>query len=87
MPTCGGTWRREDVARNPIAANRDMGRYTNHCNLLDLCAAAVPADDAADLLPFGITFFALSGQEHLIVNTAAKYESQTEEPIEHLRSP
>ncbi|MFD1136513.1 allophanate hydrolase [Paenibacillus urinalis] len=87
MPTCGGTWRREDVAEEPITTNRDMGRYTNHCNLLDLCAAAVPADDAAELLPFGITFFALSGQEHLIVHTAAKFESQTEEPIEHLRSP
>ncbi|MCM3784988.1 allophanate hydrolase [Neobacillus mesonae] len=78
MPTCGGTWRREDVSREPIATNRDMGRYTNHCNLLDLCAAAIPADDAEEQLPFGITFFALSGQEHLIAYTSAQFEGQKE---------
>ncbi|WP_425805339.1 allophanate hydrolase [Desulfitobacterium sp. Sab5] len=66
MPTCGGTWTREQVRQDPIRTNSDMGRYTNHCNLLDLCAAAVPAEDAADKLPFGITFFAQAKNEDLI---------------------
>lgn len=66
MPTCGGTWSREEVRRDPVTTNRDMGRYTNHCNLLELCAIAVPADDAADRLPFGITMFAPDGEESLL---------------------
>jgi allophanate hydrolase len=66
MPTCGGTWTREQVRLDPISTNRDMGRYTNHCNLLDLCALAVPAGDAAPSTPFGITFFALAEEEGLI---------------------
>ncbi len=70
MPTCGGTWTREQVRQDPIAANSDMGRYTNHCNLLDLCAVAIPAGEAAERLPFGITLFALAPNEHLIAGAA-----------------
>ncbi|RED66236.1 allophanate hydrolase [Cohnella lupini] len=67
LPTCGGTWTREQVREDPIVTNRDMGKYTNHCNLLDLCAIAIPSDDAAPELPFGITLFALADREDLIV--------------------
>ncbi|WP_307449321.1 allophanate hydrolase [Paenibacillus sp. V4I3] len=70
MPTCGGTWTREQVLADPISTNRDMGRYTNHCNLLDLCGVAVPAGDAAPQTPFGITFFALAEEESLICGAA-----------------
>ena len=73
MPTCGGTWTREQVRLNPIGANSDMGRYTNHCNLLDLCAVAVPAGEAAADVPFGITFFALSENESLICGAANSF--------------
>jgi allophanate hydrolase len=66
MPTCGGTWTREQVRENPIEANSLMGLYTNHCNLLDLSAVAVPADVAKENLPFGITLFSSSENEHLI---------------------
>lgn len=70
MPTCGGTWTREQVLADPISTNRDMGRYTNHCNLLDLCAVAVPAGDAAPETPFGITLFAVAEEEGLICGAA-----------------
>lgn len=66
LPTAGGTWTREQVRQDPIATNRDMGRYTNHCNLLDLCAIALPTVDAAGDLPFGATLFALSDREDLL---------------------
>lgn len=66
MPTCGGTWTREEITDNPIETNSQMGLYTNHCNLLDLCALALPSDDAAQDLPFGISLFALSENESLI---------------------
>nr|WP_319633391.1 allophanate hydrolase [Paenibacillus psychroresistens] len=70
MPTSGGTWTREQVRLDPISTNSDMGRYTNHCNLLDLCAVAVPAGEAAPKLPFGITLFALAENEALICASA-----------------
>jgi len=66
MPTSGGTWTRDQVRENPIETNSKMGLYTNHCNLLDLCAIAVPCDDAAEHLPFGITMFSSYVNEHLV---------------------
>ncbi|WP_138754699.1 allophanate hydrolase [Paenibacillus sinopodophylli] len=73
MPTCGGTWTREQVRQDPIGTNSDMGRYTNHCNLLDLCAVAVPSVAADPQLPFGITLFALAENEHLIEAAARSF--------------
>ena len=74
-PTCGGTWTRDQVRENPIDANTAMGRFTNHCNLLDLCAAAIPAGMAEKDVPFGITAFAPCGEEHLVAGFAQKYEA------------
>lgn len=70
MPTAGGTWTRDEVRENPIQTNSEMGLYTNHCNLLDLCAVAVPSQDAAKNLPFGITLFSANKNEHLIAGAA-----------------
>lgn len=72
-PTSGGTWTRDQVRRDPIKTNSAMGRYTNHCNLLDLCAAAVPSDAAAFNIPFGISLFALAENEDLICGLAASF--------------
>jgi allophanate hydrolase len=45
----------DQVAADPIGVNAALGRFTNGCNLLDWCAAAVPAGIRADGLPFGVT--------------------------------
>lgn len=81
MPTAGGTWTREQVRMDPVSTNRAMGLYTNHCNLLDLCAIAVPAGEAEAKLPFGITLFASSGEEDLLFNFATKYEKAEPQPM------
>lgn len=78
MPTAGGTWTREQVAADPIATNSAMGLYTNHCNLLDLCALAVQAGEAAEDLPFGLTLFAASGAEGMLFELAAAVRSAQE---------
>ena len=70
MPTCGGTWTREEVRRDPVSTNSDMGRYTNHCNLLDLAAVAIPSGEAAEGIPFGVTLFSLSDQEDVLIEAA-----------------
>lgn len=81
MPTCGGTWTRDQVRLDPIGANTDMGRYTNHCNLLDLCAIAVPAGNAEPNIPFGITIFALAENEDLIFGSAQWFLNMLQPPI------
>ncbi|WP_281888462.1 allophanate hydrolase [Paenibacillus sp. YYML68] len=72
LPTCGGTWSREAVRQDPVGTNRAMGQYTNHCNLLDLCAVAIPTGEAAEAVPFGVTLFALSEHEGLICAAAER---------------
>ncbi|MGG2991518.1 allophanate hydrolase [Paenibacillus macerans] len=76
LPTCGGTWTREQLRANPVGANSDMGRYTNHCNLLDLCAAAIPTGFAGNGLPFGITLFGTAEQEALVCGLARLFLSE-----------
>ena len=83
-PTAGGTWTRDQVRENPIETNSDMGLYTNHCNLLDLCAVAVQAGEAAENLPFGITFFALSHNENLIAGAAEAFIKKQETKQEQI---
>lgn len=75
-PTAGGTWTRDQVREDPIKTNSDMGLYTNHCNLLDLCAIAVQAGEADVNLPFGITFFALANDENLIAGAAEAFSNK-----------
>ncbi|MCT1400252.1 allophanate hydrolase [Paenibacillus sp. p3-SID867] len=78
LPTCGGTWTREQVNTDPIATNSQMGLYTNHCNLLDLSAIAIPAGFAKDRLPFGITLFTLPEEEANMVAASRFFLKQTE---------
>jgi allophanate hydrolase len=73
MPTAGGTWTREQVREDPIKTNTEMGIYTNHCNLLDLCGVAVPAEAAAERLPFGITMFASASSEGYAIGVAESF--------------
>jgi len=76
MPTAGGTWTREQVRTDPIRLNSMMGLYTNHCNLLGLCAIAVPTVDTAAGFPFGITAFALPEKQGAAVSLAQMIENQ-----------
>lgn len=76
MPTAGGTFTRAEVRENPIATNSQMGLYTNHCNLLDLCAIAVPENTKDTTLPFGITIFALAENENLTLGMADTFLAQ-----------
>ncbi len=70
MPTAGGSFTRDEVRENPIETNSLMGLYTNHCNLLDLSAIAVPENSSDTEFPFGITIFALSNEENVARKTA-----------------
>ncbi|MDO5388330.1 MAG: allophanate hydrolase [Clostridia bacterium] len=73
MPTAGGTFTREQVRNNPIETNSKMGLYTNHCNLLDLCAINIPENSNDFSIPFGITVFAEHNSEGIMLEFAEKF--------------
>ena len=62
-----------DVARDPLAANAQLGRYVNFVNLLDLSAIAVPAGFRGDGLPAGFTLMAPAGSDHALAELAHRY--------------
>jgi len=65
------------VLADPIRLNSRLGTYTNFVNLLDLCAAAVPAALHGDGTPFGITFIAPGGQDALAASLANTFHAVT----------
>lgn len=73
MPTAGGTFTRDEVRENPIETNSLMGLYTNHCNLLDLTAAAIPENSTDREYPFGITVFGLHDEESRVTAFAERF--------------
>lgn len=81
MPTVGGTFSRAEVRDNPIETNSKMGLYTNHCNLLDLSAIAVPERQEDKEIPFGITIFGLANSEGFILETADAFLNSETIPI------
>jgi allophanate hydrolase len=44
-----------EVDADPLGVNAGLGRFTNGCNLVGWCAAAVPVGRRADGLPFGVS--------------------------------
>lgn len=58
MPTVGTIYKIEDINKEPIRLNSNLGYYTNFMNLLDCAALALPVTITKDNIPFGITIFA-----------------------------
>ncbi|MCV7192967.1 allophanate hydrolase [Mycolicibacterium brumae] len=61
------------VAADPVGVNTKMGRYTNFCNLFDLCALAVPAGTAADGAQFGVTLLAPAHHDAVLADLGARF--------------
>ncbi|MFZ5654500.1 MAG: allophanate hydrolase [Pseudomonadota bacterium] len=66
-PTLPRPYTRAQVLADPIASNTRLGHYSNHVNLLDLCALAVPAGFLAGGLPFGVTLQAPAGHDRALL--------------------
>lgn len=69
-PTIPCPYTRAQIAANPITLNSHLGYYTNFMNLLDLAAIAIPANFFTNGLPNGITLFADSGSDKLLLDIA-----------------
>jgi allophanate hydrolase len=81
LPTAGTHYTHAEVAAEPIAANTNLGYYTNFVNLLDLAAIAIPAGTRAPGMPFGVTLIAPPWSEEALLQTAAQFSgSAIEKP-------
>jgi allophanate hydrolase len=69
-----------EVAADPVGVNARLGTYTNFCNLMDMCAVAVPSgvvrDDGAEL-EFGVSVVARAGADAVALDLARSVQLPT----------
>jgi allophanate hydrolase len=71
LPTIPTTFTRAQLAEEPVARNRALGRFTQFTNLLDLAGVAVPAGTTAEGRPFGVTVFGPAFSEDRLISAAS----------------
>lgn len=62
-PTVGTAYTIAEVEADPIRTNSTLGYYTNHVNLLDMAAIAVPTGTLDCGVPFGVTLSGPAGSD------------------------
>lgn len=65
----------EEVARNPIGSNSQLGYYTNFMNLLDCCAVAIPSGYYKNGVGFGVTLFQSAFADKQLLSIAASIQN------------
>jgi allophanate hydrolase len=70
-----------EVAADPIGANAALGRFTNGCNLVGWCAAAVPAGTTPGGLPFGVSVLGPAWSDRAVWAVGAAIAGQPAPPL------
>ncbi|WP_193043560.1 allophanate hydrolase [Mycolicibacterium baixiangningiae] len=60
-----------EVEADPVGVNSRLGTYTNFCNLMDMCAVAVPSG-TVDGAQFGVSLVARSGADAVALDLARR---------------
>ena len=79
-PTASTIYTIAAVEADPIRLNSNLGHYTNHVNLLDLAAVAVPTgfmNQAMAGMPWGVTLVAPAGKDLPLLTLAARLHART----------
>ncbi|WP_395109980.1 allophanate hydrolase [Actinomadura sp. SCN-SB] len=75
-----------EVAADPLGTNARLGTYTNFCNLLDLCAVAVPSgtvdEGEAGAAQFGVTVVARAFHDAAALDLASRVMVPADPPAE-----
>jgi allophanate hydrolase len=74
VPTVPTTFTIEEMLADPVGRNAVLGHYTTFCNLLDLCAVAIPAGFTAAGRPHGVTLLAPAGHDASLARAAGRLE-------------
>jgi allophanate hydrolase len=86
LPTAPTTYTIEEILREPVKLNSNLGYYTNFVNLLDLCGVAVPAGFTNAGLAFGVTAIGPAFTEETLLHFAQHIHRQRA-PIADLPPP
>jgi allophanate hydrolase len=70
-----------EVAAAPVAANAELGAYTNFVNFLGWCALALPAAVTATGLPFGVTFIGPAGADAALARFGQRWQAAAAQPL------
>jgi allophanate hydrolase len=81
VPTAPRHPTRADVAAAPVAANAELGAYTNFVNFLGWCALALPAGATATGLPFGVTFIAPADADAALSRFGQRWQAAAAQPL------
>jgi len=81
LPTAGTIYRCDEVERDPIALNANMGYYTYFANPLGLAAVSVPAGFTARGLPFGLSLVGPASSEKALLALAGQLERHVAGPL------
>ena len=71
LPALGTTFTTDEVLADPIATNTALGHYTHFGNLLDLCAAVVPAGVTSDGRPAALMVLGPALADDRVLGAAA----------------
>ena len=77
VPSIPTVYTVEQVLKDPVQLNSNLGTYTNAVNLLDLAAFSVPAGQRSDGLPSSLTLIAPAGRDGLLASAATALQSKT----------
>jgi allophanate hydrolase len=69
-PTAGSHYQIDEVNKEPIQTNSNLGYYTNFMNLLDYAALAIPVGFLKNGLPFGVTLFTEAFKDEYLLKQA-----------------
>jgi allophanate hydrolase len=67
------------VQADPIGVNSRLGTYTNFCNLLDLCAIALPSGEFADGDSFGVSVIGRAFADQVVGDIAGLLSGPAQE--------
>ena len=76
-PTAGTIYKVAEVAAEPVKLNSNLGYYTNHLNLFDLCGLAVPAGFLPNGMPWGVTLSAPAFCDDRLLRLGARFLGET----------
>jgi allophanate hydrolase len=80
LPTTTHHPRIDEVQADPIGVNSRLGTYTNFCNLLDLCAIALPSGEFADGDNVGVSVIGRAFADQAAARIAALLSPPTSSP-------
>ncbi|MEM8614558.1 MAG: allophanate hydrolase [Cyanobacteria bacterium P01_H01_bin.105] len=75
VPTTGTVYRIEEIEKEPLRLNSNLGYYTNFVNLLDLSAIAIPNGFQSNGIPTGITLIGPPYSESYLVGLGSVFHN------------